>query len=257
MGFLELVAQEKWDRLRQIKGGMPLERLKEKVKESRRARPGLAERISLEGMSVIAEIKRASPSRGLIAAGVDAAEAAARYEKAGARAVSVLTEERFFQGSHRDLRDACGAARLPVLCKDFVIDPYQVWMAVECGASAVLLIARLLENRLGDLLAECREAGVEALVEAHSLPEVERALAAGSRIIGINCRDLDTLELDSSLHSRLRREIPPGVTTVAESGIRDRGQVRELERLGYDAILVGESLMQAGDPAEKLRELLS
>ncbi|NPV90642.1 MAG: indole-3-glycerol phosphate synthase TrpC [Firmicutes bacterium] len=256
MGFLELVAQEKRESLRQLKRQVPLEHIMQRVKAARPYKPGLAENLSIKGMSVIAEVKRASPSRGQIAPGIDAAKTAVRYEKAGARAVSVLTEENHFQGSLQDLREACIATRLPVLCKDFVIDPYQVWMAAECGASAVLLIARMLGNQLEGLLAECREAGIEALVEVHSFPEVELALAAGSGIIGVNCRDLDTLAIDAGLHGSLRRGIPPGVITVAESGIRDRAQVQGLERLGYDAILVGESLVQAEDPADKIKQLL-
>ena len=209
-----------------------------------------------KGISLIAEIKRASPSRGVIAADLGVVEQARLYEQAGAQAISVLTEEKFFQGSLTDLTEAAANTKLPILRKDFIIDPYQVWEAALSGAAAVLLIVRVLGNQLMGMVDTCREAGLEPLVEVHSTAELEIALASGSNLIGVNCRDLDTLTVDPATHSRLRRLIPSGVSTVAESGIRTREDVQRLEDLGYDAILVGESLVDTPNPIAKAAELL-
>ncbi|MDH7479574.1 MAG: indole-3-glycerol phosphate synthase TrpC [Syntrophomonadaceae bacterium] len=257
MGFLQQVIEDKREQLARIKSELPLERLQQRAREGRR-RPevGFGESLGAPGISAIAEIKRASPSRGMIAPGLEAGKLASAFERAGARAVSVLTEEKYFHGSRRDLQQARASTRLPLLGKDFVIDPYQVWLAAADGASAVLLIAGLLGPALGELLEVCREAAVEALVEVHDRREVELAVKAGARIIGVNCRDLDTLEVRPELHTRLRPLLPPGVLTVAESGIKSREQVRRLEMLGYHAFLVGESLAGSPDPARRLRELL-
>lgn len=257
MGFLKLVLAAKKEHLDRLKSALPLEVLQRQTRE-RRCRPetGFSEGLGGAGISAIAEIKRASPSRGMIAPGLEAKKLASVYEKAGASAVSVLTEEKYFRGSCRDLQQARAGTRLPLLCKDFVIDPYQVWLAAAGGASAVLLIAGLLGSALADTLEVCREAAVEGLVEVHNRREVELAVEAGAQIIGVNCRDLDTLEVRPELHAQLRPLLPPGVLTVAESGIKDREQVCRLEMLGYQAFLVGESLVGSPDPARRLREML-
>lgn len=213
-------------------------------------------RLSKPGLCLIAEIKRASPSRGVLAPGLSAEDQSRLYARAGARAISVLTEEKYFQGRLGDLTAVAHSVSLPVLRKDFIIDPYQIWESAHAGAHAILLIVRVLGPQLPHFMAECRKVGLAALVETHTAPEVELALASGAQIIGVNCRDLNTLTLDPARHQELRRLIPPGIRTVAESGIHHREEVQALAAQGYDAILVGESLITAPDPAAKIAELL-
>jgi indole-3-glycerol phosphate synthase len=209
------------------------------------------------GMACIAEFKRRSPSKGWIHQSADPAAVAAVYEAAGAAAMSVLTDTPFFGGEIEDLRRARAAIALPVLRKDFVIDPYQIVEARAAGADAVLLIVAALGDReLGDLLAEAHRLRLDALVETHDSEEVRRALAAGATIIGINHRDLRTFDMNMDLAVNLRPSIPADCVVVAESGLRSHADVEKLERAGVDAILVGETLMQAPDPVAALRELL-
>jgi indole-3-glycerol phosphate synthase len=220
--------------------------------------PSFREGISRNGgASIIAEVKKKSPTAGSIAPGADVGRLASSYEEAGAAAVSVLTCEYRFGGSIYDLALAAAACRIPLLRKDFVSLPYQVLEAAAYGASAVLLIAEALEDPLLEtLVSNCVEKGIEALVEAHTADGVARALEAGARVVGINNRDLRTLEVDPSTTERLLGLIPGGVAVVSESGIRSEGRVRELSDLGVDALLIGEELMRAADPADRLRELL-
>ncbi len=204
---------------------------------------------------VIAEVKRASPSKGAIRANLDPAALAASYAAAGAAALSVLTDGPFFQGSLADLEAARTAVRLPVLRKDFVIDPLQVLEARAAGADAVLLIVAALEEaRLRELLAVAREQGMEALVEVHSRAELERALEAGAGIVGINNRDLRTFRTDIEVTRQLLA-YTGGRTIVSESGIEEAATVRSLEAAGVHAFLVGEALLRAPDPGEALRKL--
>lgn len=208
-------------------------------------------------VSVIAEHKRRSPSRGAIREDLAPADVARRYEAAGAAAISVLTDEAFFGGRLAHLEEVRAATRLPVLRKDFVLDPWQVWEARASGADAVLLIAAALAGpELSRLLAATREAGLDALVEVHDRAELDRALAAGSRLVGVNSRDLRTLAVSLDTALALAPAIPDDVVAVAESGIRSGADVRRLRDAGYDAFLVGESLMAAPDPGEALRRLL-
>ena len=207
------------------------------------------------GMSLIAEFKRRSPSAGEIAAADVGAQVQA-YERGGAAAVSVLTDEAHFGGSLEDLRAARGACDLPILRKDFVVDPYQLYEAVVSGADAVLLIVRALEgDRLAGLLADARSLDLDCLVEVHDDDELEIALEHGADVIGINNRDLDDGRVDLSTTFELMPDVPAGKTVVAESGISGRAEVEELDRIGVDAALIGEALMRAGDPEAKLREL--
>lgn len=208
-------------------------------------------------MSLVAEVKRASPSAGPIAPGIDAVALARAYEAGGAAAVSVLTEPRYFHGSLDDLRAVRAAVSIPVLRKDFVCDPLHVWEARAAGADALLLIvAALSQTELVSLADLAQEIGMATLVEAHSAGEVARAVDSGARVIGINTRDLATLEVDSATVGRLRRMIPDGVIVVGESGVKERIDVESMERVGCDAVLVGEALVRARDPAAKIRELL-
>ena len=217
---------------------------------------GFRRALSGSGLALIAEIKGASPSAGTIRSRVDPVAMAAAYEAGGASALSVLTDARYFGGSWDALTAVCHASRLPVLCKEFIIDPYQIDEAISAGAAAVLLIAAILDGaQLRRFLDDVRRRGMDALVEVHTPDEVAVAVDAGADLIGINNRDLNTLHVDLQTTARLRPLIPPGVVVVSESGFATREQVSEVERLGVDAILVGTSLMRSDDPGAKLREL--
>jgi indole-3-glycerol phosphate synthase len=201
------------------------------------------------GLGVLAEIKRASPSRGAIDMDLDAAGQARCYEIGGADAISVLTEPGAFCGSLADLAAAAAASRLPLLRKDFIVDEYQVLEAQHAGAAAVLLIAAALDNaELEHLLASCAGLGLDALVETHDEAEVERALTHGCRLIGINNRDLRTLTVDLAVTERLApRAIAGGALVVAESGITNGADARRVAGVGVSAVLVGEALVRAGE----------
>ncbi len=207
---------------------------------------------------IIAEVKRASPSAGKIR-DVSAMEQAKLYEEAGAVAISVLTDKKYFGGSLEDLLQVRQSVGLPLLRKDFILDPVQVLEAKAYGGDIVLLIVRVLEDvLLKDLIEYSKELGLSHLVEVFSLQEAERALKAGAYTIGINNRDLDTLKVDISLSERLAPKIKEmgARFVIAESGIENREQVLRLENLGVDAFLVGTSLMKSQDPVKKLRDLM-
>lgn len=218
---------------------------------------GFRKALSRPGRRVIAEVKRASPSQGVIRPDFDPVAIASGYEANGAAALSVVTEERFFSGSLRYLSDIASKVSLPVLRKDFVLDPYQLVEARSCGADAVLLIAAMLdEGALEDLHAEARSLSLDVLVEVHSEPELELALGIGASLVGINNRDLRTFRVDLGVAEALLPRIPPHALAVCESGIRDVEQVERLEASGGRVFLVGETLMRAEDPGAKLAELL-
>ncbi len=201
------------------------------------------------GLSLIAEVKRASPSKGALSDIPDPAALAVDYEAGGASAVSVLTEQRRFGGSLDDLDAVRAAVRVPVLRKDFVVTDYQVWESRAHGADLVLLIvAALTDIELAALLARVHELGMTALVEVHDEDETQRAIDAGARVIGVNARNLKTLEIHPETFSRLRPLIPPGCVTVAESGIPDTATAAAYAQQGADAVLVGEALVRTGDP---------
>ncbi len=227
-----------------VTGAPPVRRFAEAL-----ARPGT--------IAVIAEHKRRSPSRGAIREDLAPADVARRYEAAGGAALSVLTDEPFFGGRLAHLTEARSATRLPVLRKDFILDPWQIWEARAAGADAVLLIVAALEDgELRGLLGEARATGVDAMVEVHERSELERALAAGVRLVGVNNRDLRTLAVSLETSLRLADAIPDDVVAVAESGIRSGFDLRRLRDAGFDACLVGEHLMAAPDPGAALRRLL-
>jgi indole-3-glycerol phosphate synthase len=211
-----------------------------------------------DGPSVVAEVKRRSPSRGELRADLDPAALAAAYAAGGAAAVSVLTEPRHFAGSPEDLLAVRAAVELPVLRKDFVTIPYQVWEARAWGADAVLLIVAALDRAaLDGLLAETATAGMDALVEVHTQAEATAAATAGATLVGVNARDLTTLELDPGRFAAVREALPAGAVLVAESGIRTRADVLAAAAAGADAVLVGESLVRARDPAAAVAGLLA
>jgi indole-3-glycerol phosphate synthase len=211
-----------------------------------------------EGLSIIAEVKRRSPSRGVLAAGLDAVAQARIYERAGANAISVLTEPLHFDGSLDDLAEIRDAVSIPVLRKDFLLQPSQVWEARAFGADAVLLIVAILgRDGLRLMMDGAADAGVDALVEVHDAREAEIALDAGATLIGVNNRDLTTFETDLRVAERIADVIMrPGVTTVAESGIHGPEDAGRMSSAGYDAVLVGEALVVASDPGETLERLV-
>jgi len=218
---------------------------------------GALRRPAGQPIRAIAEIKRVSPARGPLRPDLSPADQARLYREGGAAAISVLTEERFFAGSLADMVEAREASGLPTLRKEFVLDEYQVWEARAHGADAVLLIVAMLDDaRLHTLHAAIVGLGMTAFVEAYSAQEVERAIRIGARLIGINNRDLHTFKVDLGNAERLRPLIPPGVVAAALSGIGSRADAERMEAAGYDAILVGESVVRSPDPAAKLRELL-
>jgi indole-3-glycerol phosphate synthase len=213
--------------------------------------------LTRDSLNVIAELKKASPSRGLIRADFDPVALAKSLEAAGAAALSVLTEEEFFHGDLKYMREARSAVGLPVLRKDFIIDPWQVWEARATDADSFLLIVAGLDDAmLGALLALGRELGMEPLVEVHTREELARALAADARILGVNNRDLRTLEVHVETSVELIEAIPDKCIAVCESGLRTHEDLARLRIAGFDAFLVGEHLMAQQDPAEALSKLL-
>jgi indole-3-glycerol phosphate synthase len=208
-------------------------------------------------VNVIAEFKKRSPSRGAIREDLHPVHVAQGYEIAGAAALSVLTDGPFFGGCLEDLRQARSATLLPTLRKDFIVDPYQVWESWTAGADAMLLIvAALADHELRRLHETAAEVGIEALVEVHNREELERALAVGASLVGVNSRDLATLEVRLETALELAGEIPEGVVKVAESGIRSGADLRRLRLAGFDAFLVGEHLMQSPEPGAALEALI-
>ncbi|HEX4009375.1 MAG TPA: indole-3-glycerol phosphate synthase TrpC [Solirubrobacteraceae bacterium] len=208
------------------------------------------------GLRVIAEHKRSSPSAGLIRAGIALEEVVGAYERGAAAALSVLTEFDSFSGSLDDLRRARAAASLPILRKDFIVDPYQVTESLAAGADAILLIVAALEPaQLGELYAQARELGLGTLVEVHDAAELELAAAVGAEVIGVNNRDLTTLRVDPERTFQLVPEIPDGTVTVSESGWRTRAELDRLDDAGVDAVLIGEALMRSPDIESACRAL--
>ncbi len=214
--------------------------------------------LSRPGVNIIAELKKASPSRGVLREDFRPVELATSFEKAGAVALSVLTEEDFFQGSAKNLRDVRKLAGIPVLRKDFIVDAWQVWETRAIDADSFLLIvAALSDEALLELLALGRELGMEPLVEVHTRAELDRALAVGARIIGVNNRNLRTLEVRVDTSFELVEAIPDECVAVCESGIRDAEQIARLRAAGFEAFLIGEHLMSQADPAAALSMLLA
>ncbi|MGH9864789.1 MAG: indole-3-glycerol phosphate synthase TrpC [Candidatus Acidiferrales bacterium] len=250
-----------------------VERRREAIAHRKRVLPEVALKLAVEkkappvrdfsgaltraGFNLIAELKKASPSRGLLRADYQPAVVAPMLEAAGAAALSVLTEEEFFQGSLRDLKEVSKVTKIPILRKDFIVDPWQVWEARAAGADAFLLIVAILDDAtLRELLGLGRELKMEALVEVHSQGELNRATDVGAKIIGVNNRDLKTLEVRLETSLELVDKIPEECIGVSESGIRTRADLEHLRCAGFDAFLVGEHLMTMPDPSIGLRELL-
>ena len=259
-GILDAILEHKRRELERHRRATPFAELEAQAKQAP-APLNLSGALLGDRVRLIAEVKKASPSKGLLAADFDPAALAACYAENGAAAVSVLTESDHFQGSLEHLRlvkQAVWSYGLPVLRKDFVYDPYQLYEARANGADAVLLIVAMLDPaQLEELLEAARGLWLQALVEVHSQQEMETALEAGAEVIGVNHRDLKTFEVDISLSAMLKPLVPRGKILVAESGISSPDDVQRLKGVGVNAVLVGEALVTAQDTAAKVRELSS
>jgi indole-3-glycerol phosphate synthase len=250
----ELVGAARVD-LERRKGVVPVESLRDAVGTLSGSRP-FSEALVRPGLSVIAEFKRRSPSQGEIAPGATVDGICAAYERGGAAALSVLTDAPHFGGSLDDLRAARAASGLPILRKDFIFDVYQLYEAAVNGADAVLLIVAALDDqRLSLLYEEARLLDLDCLVEVHDERDLERALEVGAEVIGINNRDLGDLSVDLGTTPELITDVPAGKTVVSESGYDRWEQLSELERIGCDAVLIGEMLMRSADPEAAVRDL--
>ena len=237
---------------------MDIEDLRRTAFVTRRFRPNqaFARALKNEGVNIIAEIKAASPSAGAIVPNPDVEAIAAEYKNGGAAAISIVTEPEFFRGSRDWIARATRTSALPVIMKDFVVEPSQVFGAVAAGADALLLLASLLDAKKIALFIDfLDEYGVDALVEVHDEDELQRAIDAGARIIGVNNRDLRTFKVDLATSERLASKIPRGVIKVAESGMGSHEDIRRLRACGFDAFLVGESLLRQNDRAAAVRRL--
>jgi indole-3-glycerol phosphate synthase len=243
-------------RLSIVRQRMPLAMLMEAVDAGRAGRDFTAA-VSGPGIHIIAELKQASPSRGVLRKDYRVRELAQAYEAGGAAALSVLTEDDYFRGSLTDLIDARDATGLPALRKDFIVEPYQVYESAAAGADALLLIVAALDDtELRELTELSHSLRIAALVEVHTEEELSRAIGAGARLIGVNNRNLKTLGVDLETSLRLRPEIPAGCVAVSESGIKTPEDLRRLAEAGFNAVLIGESLMVKDDPGVELARLL-
>jgi indole-3-glycerol phosphate synthase len=252
---LEEIVSATRDAVKRRRSERPLSELAAEVEPGREGRP-FSEALSRPGTSVIAEHKRRSPSAGTIRDGASCAEIVAAYERGGAAAISILTEETHFGGSLADLREARAATELPILRKDFTVDPYQLYEAKVAGADGVLLVVGSLDQaELASLFTQASELDLDAVVEIHDGDELERALELDCDVIGINNRNLEDFSVDIQRTFDLLADVPAGKVVVSESGIHHRGQIEELEQVGVDAVLIGEALMRAPDPESAVREL--
>ncbi len=243
-------------RIEASQGRLPLPELKNRIGRADPPRH-FQKALKAAGFGLIAEVKRASPSKGRLRPNLDAAEMARLYARAGANAVSILTEPDFFQGSLEDLKAAREAMNLPLLRKDFILEPYQVYEARVCGADAILLIVAILTpEKLSQLLSLSQELGMDTLVEVHQEAEVDTALKAKASIIGINNRNLTDFSIDLKTTLNLRPLIPPEVLVVSESGIHSHADLELLRQAGVNAVLIGEALVTSADPLAKIKELL-
>lgn len=255
--FLDEILRYKRIEVNAQKTAVPRETLEKQLSTVAPARP-FAERLTGGPIKLIAEVKKASPSKGLLCPHFDPESLATGYEHSGAAAISVLTDERFFQGSLGYLQTVKRITRkTPVLRKDFIIDPYQVMETRVAGADAVLLIvAALTKNELRDLIRQAVDLTLTPLVEVHHHIELETALEAGAKVVGINNRDLHTFKVDLDTTFELAKFIPQDIIVVSESGIQTNSQIQKLAETGVHAVLVGESLVTAPDPGMKIKELM-
>jgi indole-3-glycerol phosphate synthase len=255
MNVLERILDDTREEVARRRRDVPLSNLEQALAARSDERP-FSEALARPGVSIIAEHKRRSPSAGTIREGATVADIVCAYERGGAAALSILTEPHHFGGSLDDLREARATTRLPILRKDFVVDPYQLYEAAAAGADAVLLIvAALTPKGLAELYEEARAIDLDVLVEVHDEEELDVALEVDADNIGINNRALSDFTVDVNRTYELLSDVPAGKTVVSESGIGSREQIEDLERVGVDAVLVGEQLMRATDPEQALRAL--
>ncbi|HEV2787246.1 MAG TPA: indole-3-glycerol phosphate synthase TrpC [Solirubrobacteraceae bacterium] len=256
MNVLERIVAGTREDVRRRRAEVPLSELESALAGRGDDRP-FSEALTLPGVAVIAEHKRRSPSAGTIREGATVSDVVLAYEQGGAAAISILTESRNFGGSLDDLREARATCALPILRKDFIVDPYQLYESAAAGADAILLIVAALERRmLAELHREARTLDLDVLVEVHDEGELDCALEVlDADVIGINNRNLSDFSVDIERTFELLADVPAGKTVVSESGFHAREQLDALERVGVDAVLIGESLMRADDPASALREL--
>lgn len=259
MDILERITEHKKEEVTAANKRISLARLRTEAEKPRKVRPFKKRLIGPEKseVNVIAEIKRASPSKGMICSDLNAAKYAVEYEQGGAAALSVLTDQRFFQGSVEDLQKAREATTLPVLRKDFLISSYQIYDSSALGADAVLLITRILsETQLSEYLKLCGELQMDALVEIHSETDLVKSTRAGAKLIGINNRNLSTFETDIETAIHLKSLLETDQTAVAESGIKSREDIEKICRSGIRNFLIGESLVRAKNPKAFLKSLI-
>jgi len=256
MSVLERIVDATREDVARRRQAVPLSELEQQAARTREDRP-FSEALTRPGISVIAEHKRRSPSAGEIRAGSTVTEIVEAYERGGAAALSILTEQRHFGGSLEDLREALSASALPILRKDFIVDPYQVYESAVAGADAILLIvAALRDDDLAMLYGEAGGLDLDVLVEVHDEEELERALeVVDADVIGINNRDLVDFSVDVERTYELLSDVPAGKTVVSESGFNTREQLDDLERVGVDAVLIGEALMRSADIEAATSEL--
>lgn len=256
MNILQQLAEHAVYRTEQAKKKVSLNEIKEQALSAAKGDFSFEKALSKPGISFVCECKKASPSKGLIAPDFPYLRIAREYEAAGADCISVLTEPKWFLGSDRYLQEIAKAVKIPCLRKDFTVDEYMIYEAKVLDASAVLLICSILdEAQMKEYLAICEELGLSALVEAHDEAEVEMALSAGARIIGVNNRNLKDFTVDTDNSRRLRALIPDNVLFVSESGVQGPEDVRRLAQIGVDAVLVGEALMRAKDKRKMLTQM--
>ena len=256
MSVLDRIVDDTRDEVKRRRKEVPLKELEKAVERRAEGFRPFSEALTRPGVSLIAEHKRRSPSAGKIRKGSRVGEVVKAYEKGGAAALSILTEPFHFGGSLDDLREARANASLPILRKDFIVDKYQLYEAAAAGADAILLIVAALDDKtLGKLLHEATDLDLDALVEVHDEKELERALEFEADVLGINNRDLSDFSVDIERTYELLADVPAGKTVVSESGFSTREQLDELERVGVDAVLIGETLMRADDIEAAVREL--
>ncbi|MBI5189716.1 MAG: indole-3-glycerol phosphate synthase TrpC [Nitrospirae bacterium] len=254
--ILDRIVSDKKEELKDVKAALPFAELKARVRDKKSTRDFAAALIKPNGVSIIAEVKKASPSKGIIRADFDPVAIATAYEKNGARAISVLTERRYFMGELAFLRDIRERVDIPLLRKDFIFEEYQVYEARANGADAFLLIATMLDkNLMSDLYMLGRDLGLDTLAEVHDEADLDKVLEIGFDVIGINNRNLKTFVVDIKTTGRLIEDIPYDRTVVGESGISTADDMLYLKSVGADAALIGESIMRERDFAAKLREL--
>jgi indole-3-glycerol phosphate synthase len=251
--ILDKIVATKKEEVALSKKKMPLAHLQEAINELTPCRDFRAA-IGSGSCAIIAEVKCASPSRGRLVEDFDPVKIAATYEKNGAAAISVLTDEKYFLGDKKYLAQIKADVQLPLLRKDFLIDPYQIYESRAIGADAVLLIVRILGAHLHEFMRLAGQLNLATLTEVHTAAELEIALAAGADIIGINNRNLDTFVTDINTCKELARSIPADIVTVAESGIRNRGDIENIMQSGISAFLIGEALVTAADIGKRLKE---